>query len=246
MEITVFKKKIDLLARPEDRPLKEALSDVLSQSVPGTFAIRDQLKSLFVKSFARLCREEGIENLSSPDHEEALKDRLPDTVANWLTVLSEILSEGTPSQRVEDPAFTAAVLLLRLYEWINWNYDRRLIYGSQLEQEAEKRFEGLENEMDLLGDKDEILAQTMDSLSGFCSNFWIDESSLLPGVRTYFVRVDFDYGQGVKGLQVGIKSVLFDQVKIRALCPDQHILSHILESLLQFSSLGISPSGNYI
>ncbi len=246
MEITVFKKKIDLLNRPEDSNLKEALTDVLSQSLPGTQPTMDRLKSLFVKSFARLCREEGIENLSSQDHEEALKDRLPDTVANWLTVLSEILSEGQSGQRVEDPAFTAAVLLLRLHEWINWNYDRRLIYGSQLEQEAEKRFEGLENEMDLLGDKDEILAQTMDSLSGFCSNFWIDEPSLLPGVKTYFVRVDFNYGQGIKTLQIGIKSVLFDQVKMRAICPDQHILSHILESLLQFSSIGISPSDNYI
>ncbi len=246
MESAIFRKKVELLDPDREKDLKNALEAVASNPDTSSALIKERLEPLFLSFFARLCKEEGVKNISSNQDEMALKDRLPDTVANWLTVLSEIFSSAHVHPRVSDPTATAAILLLRLYEWICWNYDRRLIYNDYIESEAEARFSQLENEMDLLGDKDEILSQVLDSLSGFCSNYWIDEKNLFPGVKTYYVHVDFDYGQGVRTLRIGLKSVLVDQVKLRALCQDQHILSHILESMLVHSSIGNFTPGNYI
>ncbi len=247
METAILKKKISLLDPSTDTQIKKVLHNVISQE--GELfdpLLKHELKSLFLNFFARLCKEEGVSSLSRPEDENSLKDHLPDTVANWLTVLSEIFSARCTVDRVEDPLFTAAVLLIRLHEWITFNYERRFVYGNEIEGAAEKRFLRLENEMDLIGDKDEIVYQVLDALSGFCSNYWFHEQEMLPGVNTYYLRIDFDYGQGVRNLKIGVKSTLIDQVKFRALCPDEHILAHILESLLSFSTIGISPSDNYI
>ena len=246
MESAVFRKKVELLDPEREKNLKTALEAVATNPDTSSLLIKEKLEPLFLSYFARLCKEEGVKNISTFQDEMALKDRLPDTVANWLTVLSEIFSSSQVNSRVSDPAATAAILLLRLYEWINWNYDRRLIYNDTIETEAEAKFSQLENEMDLLGDKDEILSQVLDSLSGFCSNYWIDEKNLYPGVKTYYLHINFDYGQGPRTLRLGLKSVLVDQVKLRALCQDQHILSHILESMLAYSTIGNFPPGNYI
>ncbi len=247
METAILRKKISLLDPSTDAHIKQVLHKVISQE--GELLdplLKEELRSLFLNFFARLCKEEGVSHLSHLEDENSLKDHLPDTVANWLTVLSEIFSARCSVDRVEDPLFTAAVLLIRLHEWITLNYERRFVYGNEMEEAAEKRFLRLENEMDLIGDKDEIVYQVMDALSGFCSNYWFQEQDMIPGVNTYYLRIDFDYGQGVRSLEIGMRSVLIDQVKFRALCPDQHILAHILESLLSFSTIGISPSNNYI
>ncbi len=246
MEPVILEKKIALLDPSTDGHVKDVLQAVVNSQQQASKVLEQHLKPLFLRFFARLCQEEGVARLSTANQEKSLKDRLPDTVANWLTVLSEILTSRIPSERVVDPVYTSSVLLLRLHEWINWNYDRRFIYGDKIEQEAERHFGRLENEMDLLGDKDEILSLTIDGLSAFCTNYWIDQANLLPGVKTYFINVKFDYGRGQRSLQLGIRSVLVDQVKFRALCPDQHILAHLLENLIALSSIGISPSNNYI
>ena len=247
MEPVILKKKMELLDPATDGHVREALEAALSSDQTLIQALPKYLNPLFLDFFARLCHEEGVDRLTNQEQEKGLKDRLPDTIANWLTVLSEILITDSPSsKRVADPVYTATVLLLRLYEWINLNYDRRFIYGLEVEKEAERLFQTLENEMDLIGDKDEILAQGLQGLSGFCGNYKINHSTLLPGVKTYFVEVEFDYGKGPRFLNIGIKSVLVDQVKFRALCSDQHILAHILENLFALSSIGISTPGNYI
>ncbi len=244
MDPVILKRKLELLDPATDGHVKGVLEAALFSDRPVKQLFQEHLHPLFLGFFARLCKEEGIDRLTTSKQEKDLQDRLPDTVANWLTVLSEIL--GLASDRVADPAYTAIVLLLRLHEWINLNYDRRFVYGLQLEQEAERLFQTLENEMELLGDKDEILALTLDGLSAFCKEYQIDHSSLLPGVKTYFANVTFDYGKGPRTLRIGIQSTLVDQVKFRALCPDQHILAHLLENLFALSSIGISPPSNYI
>ena len=246
MEPIILKKKVELLDPVTDGYVKEVLEAALSSDLPLIQTVSKHLNPLFLDFFARLCREEGVDRLTNQEQEKGLKDRLPDTVANWLTVLSEILTVTPPPKRVTDPVYTATVLLLRLYEWINLNYDRRFIYGLEVEQKAERLFQTLENEMDLIGNKDEILAQSLEGLSGFCEKYTINHSTLLPGVKTYFVNVEFDYGKGPRFLNIGIKSILVDQVKFRALCSDQHILAHLLENLFALSSIGISTPGNYI
>ncbi len=244
MERTIFKKKIELLRPETDLIIKNALSKVLNyKDFQETL---NSLRDVFISFYASLCKEEGIESIKNYNEEMALKDRVPDTIANWLTVLSEIFSGNCSIERVLDPIDTAAILLLKLREWSCLNYEGRFLYGEDIENEAKLGFSHLESEMDLLGDKDEILTLVLDSLKGFCSDYEIDFESLLPGVKTYFLQVKFNYGHGERSIVIGLKSVAFDHVKFRAYSKDQHILAHIFESLTMLSHIGNSSPDNYI
>ena len=243
MEQAIFKKKTQLLDPGTDGHLKEALLNVLEYD--NSQEVLKKLRNIFISSYAFLCQQEGIKSIKNYNEEMALKDRVPDTIANWLTVLSGIFSGTSSIERVLDPVETAAILLLKLREWSCLNYEGRFLYGQDVENEASLRFNRLETEMDLLGDKDEILTLVLDSFKGFCANYEIDLETLLPAVTTYFVRVKFNYGHGERSLIIGLKSVAFDHVKFRAYSKDQHILSHIFESLTILSHIGKTPPDNY-
>ncbi len=244
MEKEIFEKKLTLLNSQRDHGLKEAL--FLAYKRPFDRDILDNLRKEFISIYATIAKEEGLPSISTPEDEEALKDRVPDTIANWITVLSEIFSGAETAKRIIDPVDTAAILLLKIYEWIGLNYQGRFLYGEKLEKEAEKGFYSLEAEMDLLGDKDEIISLVLENLNAFCSHFEIDKERLLPGVRHYYLEVLFNYGSGERILRIGIKSMIFDQVKFRAYCPDQHILSHIFEALANLSAIGNPNPESYI
>ena len=244
MEREIFERKLALLGDQKDQGLKEALFSATKGS-PDSHAL-EALKNEFISVYAIIAKEEGLPSISTPEDEESLKDRVPDTIANWLTVLSEIFSGAETAKRIIDPVDTAAILLLRLNEWIALNYQGRFLYGERLEKEAEKGFYSLESEMDLLGDKDEILSMVLEHLHAFCPGYRIDRERLFPGVRYYYLEVLFDYGAGERALKMGIKSVIFDQAKLRAYCPDQHILSHIFEALANLSAIGNPNPESYI
>lgn len=244
MEKEIFEKKLTLLNSHRDHSLKEAL--FLASKRPFDRGILDKLRKEFISIYATIAKEEGLPSISTLEDEESLKDRVPDTIANWLTVLSEIFSEAETAKRIIDPVDTAAILLLRLNEWIALNYQGRFLYGERLEKEAEKGFYSLESEIDLLGDKDEILSMVLEHLHAFCPGYRIDRERLFPGVRYYYLEVLFDYGAGERALKMGIKSIIFDQAKLRAYCADQHILSHIFEALANLSAIGNPNPESYI
>lgn len=124
-------------------------------------------QGMLTKILARIASEEGLSSKGNPYDEEVLKDYIPDTMANIITALAEILFAKTV---LGPQAEIALGLLLKLYEWSIWNYDGRSVYGEELEQRARGIFDSIEtgiivygNKEEVWNDLDEILMDTFNS-----------------------------------------------------------------------------------
>jgi hypothetical protein len=180
----------------------------LSQGLKGRKAL-EPLGELFFAALADCCLNEGLRGYSTPEDEAALKDRLPDTVANWITALSAIFSGHGGDGRFIRPEETAGILLLRLLEWKQLNYQGDLLYGRAYEEGLKRRFKALAHEFEMWGDMDEACHMFLNGLSD-CGisqgDFTVD-----PGVRYLLMGSDAPGS----GLVMGVKMAAFDKLLVR-------------------------------
>ncbi len=169
----------------------------------------EPLGELFFAALADCCLNEGLKGYSTPEDEAALKDRLPDTVANWIAALSAIFSGPGGDGRFIRPEETAGILLLRLLEWKQLNYQGDLLYGREQEERLKRRFQALGHEFEMWGDMDEACHMFLNGLSacGLSQEaFTVD-----PGVRYLLVESD----PSGSGLVMGVKMAAFDKLLVR-------------------------------
>lgn len=155
---------------PEDsREISEAalaLTRCLESMKNGDGQVMDHLRPVFLAVLADCCVREGISGYSSPEEEAALKDRLPDTVANWISALSALFGDSGASMRFIGPEETAAALLLRILEWKLLNYSGQFLYGRDQEDRARRIFESLAFELEMWGDMDEACHLFVEAAAG--------------------------------------------------------------------------------
>gem|GEM_PF-4799418 len=221
--------KIGLLRHSQEY---KGLLDYFDPYIEGLLTDREDclypLSRLFYSVVAELCLQEGVGCFSSQEDEMALKDRLPDTVAGWVSVMLTLFGAGETSfhssMQVISPKETAGLLMLRLLEWKYWNYEGRLLYGSENERLVREAIARLPYQMEMTGEMEDAAHILVSFLnSGPDGSF-----ALNPAVRHLFM--DFSDREG-RHLSMGASFITFDRTYL-AVGPEESALA--LESLEYF------------
>lgn len=161
--------KTDQIAEQEYLFIQPLLIELCVNPLPNNLLIK-KLKSLLVKIMAKIAREEGIANLKTPDDEDILKDHLPAHITNLIARLSEIIYAetllNTSKTMPADERLFCAHALLKLIEWIVWNYDQRCLYGKNLDKMAAELAKKASIGVNIYGSKDEVWLNIIDYLCG--------------------------------------------------------------------------------
>ncbi len=153
MDAAIVEAKISNMTDPRDSWALSLMREIQAAARHDDASWMRIGQGMLTRILARIASEEGLDSKGNPYDEEILKDYIPDTMANAITALAEILFAKSV---VRPKAEVALGLLLKLYEWSVWNYDGRSVYGEKIEQEARRIFDSMDPGVVVYGNKEEV------------------------------------------------------------------------------------------
>ena len=149
--------KVSLLGRPEDSFWRRTLEAVLSAPPEPKEGWQRPGTELLFRIRTRIAAEEGVSPLEERPSEALFRHHLPDFVTGCLQALERILlAGGDPGASPEEEQLTAAHLLLKVVEWLVWNYEDRCVYGPDAEEKARGYLDAARFGAEVWGDRDEV------------------------------------------------------------------------------------------
>ncbi len=164
----ILAEKLELIQHPEDIYFKEALKAIYQKGLSPSW--RNECTQILTRLLSRIALEENVSPFDEDESEILFKHHLPDFITGIIQALEEILfiPPGPEDAHSEATDFeTALHLLLRLLEWMVWNYEGgRCIYGRVNAEKAESLFQVATFELEVWGDRDEVWLTVLDILKG--------------------------------------------------------------------------------
>jgi hypothetical protein len=186
MELTLIKIKLNNINHQNDIEFKTMLTHILSISHDSTDNWQKIGRNILTSIIANIAKEEGIYSFNNKDDEEKFKDHLPNDIANTITQLSKFLLGPSP---YKENKITVLFLLLKLFEWMIWNYEGRCIYGENMDQQARLMMETIGKNIEIFGNKDEIWLYSANILEEILKQRPVIGQKPVLGCYTYAERV---------------------------------------------------------
>ncbi len=159
--------KLANITGQDDRQWAARLRAMLEapEADPGSWLA--QGAALYSSFVARIAREEGTPPFSG--NEFPFKDHLPHFVSSILADLEQMLYAPLEANvDLFELRLTAVHLLLKVAEWLCWNYEGRCVYGREIEEDLSLLESRTRLSLDVWGEKDEVWLYAMEILREDC------------------------------------------------------------------------------
>ncbi|MDA8163193.1 MAG: hypothetical protein M0022_09875 [Desulfobacteraceae bacterium] len=156
MEIIILTAKISNINHKNDIEFKETLIKILNLISDNTDKWQKFGQKLLTTIITRIAREEGIHSFKNIKDENNLKEHIPSDITNTINQLTNISLNSSNIYPTKEIKLTMLFLIIKLIEWIIWNYEGRCIYGNKIDSQAKLLFDFTDNKIELFGNKDEI------------------------------------------------------------------------------------------
>lgn len=184
--------KISNIIEPKDREIISSLKHILQEPVETPEEWRSRAASMFTQMMARIAMEEGVSPYE--DDENPFKHHLPNFISTTLSEIEKIVfSPLDANVEPDELRYTLTHLLLKVAEWIAWNYEGRCLFGEDSDRKASELEKMTRFQIELWGDKDEVWLYLMDLLRdewGLGNKIHFMEP--LFGCRRYGLLIPFD------------------------------------------------------
>lgn len=154
-EIKILNSKIQEIHNENDIQLAKELSHFINPPHDISFNWQKIGKEILTSMIFKIAINEGISRFKDYGDEEFLKEHIPLDISNTITELANILHQPEYLKLIEK-RITSAFLIIKIYEWMTWNYESRCLYGDNIFFNAAEIFDACDTEVHLWGEKDEI------------------------------------------------------------------------------------------
>jgi len=229
-EIKLLSSKIHQIKNDKDTQLAMAMSHFINPPQDNSFKWQETGKEILTSMILKIAVNEGISRFKDYSDEEFLKEHIPLDISNTITELANILH--TPEYfKIIEKRITSAFLIIKIYEWMTWNYESRCLYGDNIFFSAAEIFDNCDIEVQLWGEKDEIWLIIINFLEEFeiksvspyysCKIYAEEFSFNFSNLLNYFNPKQLMEGYGLENqpvkasLSIGIKTLTMDKVIFR-------------------------------
>jgi|GEM_PF-2016661 hypothetical protein len=187
-EIKLLTAKIQEIYNDQDIKLAKALTYFINPPQEQDFNWQETGKEFLTSIILKIAVNEGISKFKDYDDEEFLKEHIPLDISNTITELANILHHHEYLKIIEK-RITAAFLIIKIYEWMTWNYESRCLYGDNIFFSAAEIFDNCDIEVNLWGEKDEIWL----IIINFLEEFGIKSISPFYSCKIYSEEFSFNF-----------------------------------------------------